>query len=308
VYCFEFTSGKSAKQYTVSVVPKGRGFEVWAAWGRIDDTTPATARKSPKPLARADAEALAARLLDSKRRKGYRAAGPKSRRSAAQKSPPKRPGKLDSKPAPKATATAEWSTRFSQLATRKAIARLVETALMLEGARLDPKQPAEQFASTLVGFAPLARRFVPQEIPLDEKLVKATARGFKTLLAAEEPRRPKDDTGPAVAAMAVALLSRGVKSLDFFYAGGWDSVSMIDDGPEFDFSKRPAGGRAGATRLGAEITNWLLRQNAAFRINEIMYRLLEDSGAGPPEYSQHFSVDFRTGRLRKYGWARDRYE
>ena len=42
--------------------------------------------------------------------------------------------------------------------------------------------------------------------------------------------------------------------------------------------------------------------------NEIMFRLLDDSGAGPPEYSQNFLVDLATGKLRKYGWARDRYE
>jgi hypothetical protein len=108
--------------------------------------------------------------------------------------------------------------------------------------------------------------------------------------------------------MIVALVSRGVKGLDYFYAGGWDSVSMIDDGPDFEFLERPVGGKAGAARLGAEITKWLQRQNAAFQINEIMYRLLEDSGAGPPEYSQNFSVDLQTGRLKKYGWARDRYE
>lgn len=166
----------------------------------------------------------------------------------------------------------------------------------------------DTFASRIVGLAPLARAFVPKEIALDEKLIKSTAKEWKTLLAAEQRRRPKDDPGPIVAAMIVALVSRGVKGLDYFYAGGWDSVSMIDDGPDFEFLERPVGGKAGAARLGAEITKWLQRQNAAFQINEIMYRLLDDSGAGPPEYSQNFSVDLQTGRLKKYGWARDRYE
>ncbi|MFM1868102.1 MAG: hypothetical protein RL591_1510, partial [Planctomycetota bacterium] len=78
--------------------------------------------------------------------------------------------------------------------------------------------------------------FVPKEIALDEKLIKSTAKEWKTLLAAEQPRRPKDDPGPIVAAMIVALVSRGVKGLDYFYAGGWDSVSMIEDGPDLDFS------------------------------------------------------------------------
>jgi hypothetical protein len=53
----------------------------------------------------------------------------------------------------------------------------------------------DTFASRIVGLAPLARAFVPKEIALDEKLIKSTAKEWKTLLAAEQRRRPKDDPG-----------------------------------------------------------------------------------------------------------------
>jgi hypothetical protein len=201
-----------------------------------------------------------------------------------------------------------WSARFTRPATRKAISRLVEAALMLEGARLDPTLDPAAFASRLAGLAPKVRAFLPQEIELDEKIVKATAKEFKALLAAEQPRRPKDDPGPLVAAMIVALVSRGVKSLEYFYAGGWDSVSPIEDGPTVAFLKPPSGGKKGAAKATAQLVAWLKRHDPAFSINEVMFRLLDDSGAGPPEYSQHFRIDLNTGKLRKYGWARDRYE
>ena len=63
--------------------------------------------------------------------------------------------------------------------------------------------------------------------------------------------------------------------------------------------------KAGAARPGAEVAVWLPHQNAAFEINPILYRLPEDSRSSPPEYSQNFSVDFQTGKLRKYGCVRD---
>jgi len=223
--------------------------------------------------------------------------------SKTRKQPATRP-----KPAPKARATNEWSDRLARPATRKAIARLVEAALMHEEARLDPKLDPAAFASRLVGFAPRARAFLPAELTLDEKLVKSTAKEFKALLTAEQPKRPKDEPGPLVAAMIVALVSRGVKSLEYFYAGGWDSVSPIEDGPTVAFLTPPSGGTKGAAKATVQLVAWLKRHDPAFSINEIMYRLLDDSGAGPPEYSQHFLIELTTGKLRKYGWARDRYE
>ena len=40
-------------------------------------------------------------------------------------------------------------------------------------------------------------------------------------------------------------------------------------------------------------------------INDVLMCLLDDTGAGPPEYSQNFSVDLETGKLREYGWKED---
>ena len=288
----ELVRGSSAKQYTVWLMPKARGFEVWAAWGRIADKTPSTARKTQKALPRAEAELVAQKLLDAKRRKGYSERGGKTHVSQQRK---------DARGNP-------WLDRLSDFRARKALATLVIRALRLPGLVLDPKLEPKAVASTLIGYAPHARAFFPKSLSVDERCVRVSTRALRAAVKLEAPLRPKDDPGPIAAAMLVALASRGVKSIDYLYAGGWDEVSMVEDDPTIEFLVAPPGGKAGMRKATAQLATWLAKQHAEFRWSNLLFSLLEDSGAGPPEYSQNFRIDLAAGRTRLYGWERSTYE
>lgn len=311
----EFVRGKSAKQYSVWLSPKGKAFEVWAAWGRISDKTPTNACKSKKPLDRPAAEALAARLLEAKRRKGYAEVGGRTPRIGRADVRSRKAGaeatrkRVRQGSAPKPDA---WSLRFAELKTRKVIASLAEKAFQLEGLALDAKAAPASFASWLVGYSSSCRQFIPPELVLDEAAVKDRER----MLATHEKRcrAKKDGTAPYhslakdVVATIVALMSKGVKRLNWAYAGGWDDISVISEGPEIEFLVRPKGGKKGAAKAGRQLLAWLRKMNPELDINDVLMCLLDDTGAGPPEYSQNFSVDLETGKLREYGWKEDEDE
>lgn len=65
-----FVEGSSDKQYSVTIQPSGDSFDVVAAWGRTGSTMQ-TAVKTASPAPLEKAQALANKLLDEKRRKGY---------------------------------------------------------------------------------------------------------------------------------------------------------------------------------------------------------------------------------------------
>lgn len=68
----EYVDGTSAKQYTVFLEPNGKKFDVVTQWGRISDDTPEQKNKNAKPLDREEAEALFAKVVAEKTKKGYK--------------------------------------------------------------------------------------------------------------------------------------------------------------------------------------------------------------------------------------------
>ena len=69
--CLEFKNGVSAKQYTLWIEPNGKKFDVVTQWGKISDTTPEQKTKNAKPLDKAEAELLYAKVISEKAKKGY---------------------------------------------------------------------------------------------------------------------------------------------------------------------------------------------------------------------------------------------
>lgn len=65
-----YREGSSDKQYSVTIQPQDGGYVVNAAWGRTGSTMQ-TATKSNGPVTREEAQAIADKLLNEKRKKGY---------------------------------------------------------------------------------------------------------------------------------------------------------------------------------------------------------------------------------------------
>jgi hypothetical protein len=203
--------------------------------------------------------------------------------------------------------TFDWRACFDQTAARRSIAAMVRGCRRLDALELDPSLPAEAFASDLAGAVPRCEPYLPDGIRLDPKRTKASAAAAGRL-ARSRDLRCKEDPGPRLARMALALMSRGVRSLDFFYDGGWDEVSPIDEWPTIAFIDAPRGGAKESSRAAGAVVDWMKKSDAGFDINELMYRLLDDSGAGPPEYSQHFRIDLWRWKFRRYGYELVTYD
>lgn len=207
----------------------------------------------------------------------------------------------------RAPAAFDWGSAFRRIATRRAIAAMVNGCRRMEGLDLDPSLPADLFASDLAGAVPGCERFLPKGIALDAKRVRRAAAAAKAL-AVRQGLRAKSDGGPRLARLCLALMSRGVRSLDYFYDGGWDEVAPVDEWPTLAFVVPPPGGERGERRAAISTAEWIRKTDPAFDPNELMYRLLDDSGAGPPEYSQHFRVDLWRWKLRTYGYELVTYD
>ena len=68
----EFVEGTSAKQYTLWLEQEGKKFNLVTQWGKISDDTPEQKVKNAKPLDQAEAEALYAKVVGEKMKKGYK--------------------------------------------------------------------------------------------------------------------------------------------------------------------------------------------------------------------------------------------
>ena len=298
----EFVRGTSAKQYTVWIERSGEKFEVWASWGRIDDKTPTTALKSKRLLVRADAEALAATLLDTKRRNGYADIGKAKPKTVSEtKKPATKVRRITAR-------SCEWGLRFARPATRRAIACLSMQALGWHKTVLDPKADMHVFASQIVGIRAGVRPFLPEGIEIDARVAESTARALSQLKGWSDAMSSRADTMACVVEYCVAFLSHGVKEIRWEYAGGGDGIGVFDEATEYRFFKQPKGGKSG-TRERAEQTLASIRKiDGSFDPSILFSELVGATGAGPPEYgepeySENLLVNFEKGFFKAYGWV-----
>lgn len=207
----------------------------------------------------------------------------------------------------------DWLAHFNKPQTRKTIARLIQSCNDSE-VKIDKKAKPEQFAEQVISFSPNSWKFLPKSLVPDAERRKV----LDTLNKLAEPegekfwyRRDNKAIPPAI----LALMSRGVKSIDFQYSGGWDETSYDQQAPYIEFfpnalskadDKRFNGNNyIESEKFTAELFDWL-KAETGVEAQDILYAFLDDSGAGDGNtYSQMMKIDLEDWSVHLHDYEED---
>ena len=199
-----------------------------------------------------------------------------------------------------------WEKLLEQKRTRIAIANMVSTCTA-GGVRLNSRGSIAAFVSGLITFAPEAEQFLPSNFCLDLKPVGRQKKRVKSGV----PSSDGAVSDSALVCALLALMSKGVKELEFEYIGGWDETEL-SDAPHITFRNElhksnfvGRGFSEAVIRQSRTIINWVWNQTGVSN-TDIMYRLMDDSGAGPPRYSQSLTISLDTWKVKKHSYKIDR--
>ena len=211
--------------------------------------------------------------------------------------------KKKTKKAPAKAKTAyDWTERFNAPAVRKAIVKMVKaTACEDENCLLESRMSPDTFANTLITYIPKAYKYLPKGLVADEEKQKAI------ILLAELANKDVgngwasyNDPDPNVACALLMLMSRGVKSLDFSYSGGWDETSYDESGPSIEYHDD-----APPAISNDELWDWI-KKELDIEAQEIFYKFLDDSGAGDGNtYSQMLLIDLADWKIKLHDYEED---
>lgn len=207
----------------------------------------------------------------------------------------------------------DWLSHFNKAQTRKTIVSLLNVC-MDDEFKIDAKATPEQFAEQVLGICPDAYKFLPESLVPDAERRKV----LQTLNKLAEPddnkiwyRRDNKAIPPAV----LALMSRGVKSLDFQYIGGWDETNYDEGAPAIEFydgvlnkaDDKILNGKdwkkSDAFRL--DLFAWV-KEETNVEAQDILYAFLDDSGAGDGNtYSQMMKLDLEKWKISLHDFEED---
>jgi hypothetical protein len=210
----------------------------------------------------------------------------------------------------------DWLAHFNKAQTRKTIVRLLN-ACVDEEVKIDTNAKPEQFAEQIISYSPNAWKFLPESLVPDPE----RRRVLETLNKLAEPddskiwyRRDNPFIPPAI----LALMSRGVKSLDFQYSGGWDETSYDERAPTVDFfpdalpkdEEKRSNSKDWQTveKFYCDLFDWL-KAETEVEAQDILYAFLDDSGAGDGNtYSQMMKIDLEKWSISLHDYEQDEYE
>lgn len=219
---------------------------------------------------------------------------------------------MPSKAAILQTSHYDWSKKFKNKTVRESIIAMVNATVNDDSnCLLDPDSSDEVFANTLLTYIPKAYKYLPEGVVGDESKRKAV-----NLLAQLAKKEDINEHDMNLACAFLILISRGVKSLDFGYSGGWDETSYNDDivvgwqkgalPPVLDkkFKKDYGELRDFITEMFNEV-----KEETEITDGDILYRFLDDSGAGDGNtYFQWLLLDFSNFKFTMHDYEEDEWE
>ena len=204
----------------------------------------------------------------------------------------------------------DWNKSFDEESTRKSIMGFLVTTMKLDKSSLQEEMNKTEFYAVLNAHLPDVKRFLPSDIKISEEEMKALA--LLHQLASKDVLSHWNQPQPKIATALIALMSKGVISLDFQYSGGWDETSWDQDVPDVAYAagtfsesqknefKKNYGCK---DAYNLELFKWIKEQTEV-DASDILYAFLSDSGAGDGNsYSQCFKIS-----LDEWGLAEHSYE
>ena len=204
----------------------------------------------------------------------------------------------------KTASSYDWTSQFNNPKVRKAIVKMVKaTACQNDDCLLQADMSPEVFANTLLVYVPKAYKYLPKGLVADEAKQKAI------VLLAELAKKEDgngfarwSDPDPNTACALILMMSKGVKSLDFNYSGGWDETSYDDCcSIEWHDGAIPLKGKTNDHKVYAKCETELfeeVKKETGVEDRDILYKFLDDSGAGDgTTYSQSLLIDLSDWKI-----------
>lgn len=202
----------------------------------------------------------------------------------------------------------DWAKSLRSKPVRRSIAAMVNEVLNLDDSILDENTSLENFNTTLVALSPACEQFLPKDIEIDRSKIKSVM--LLHQLAVESKKKESNYWSPQADKRfinsAIALMSKGVTELNFMYSGGTDEISTSED-VLCEFSGKSYKSWEKQLKDSNEVLKWLagFPEDSFISPIDMMYSFLDDSGAGPPEYSQNFRILLFKWKYEKYGYEED---
>jgi hypothetical protein len=222
--------------------------------------------------------------------------------------------KVSKKTVKKAVSSYDWTSQFNNPKVRKAIVKMVKATACVDDSDciLQADMSPEMFANTLLVYVPKAYKYLPKGLVADEAKQKAL------ILLAELSKKDDGngfarwtDPDPNTACALILMISKGVKSLDFTYSGGWDETSYDDccsvewhEGVMPQLEKKNVDYKVHEKcvhELFEEVKN-----ETGVEDRDILYKFLDDSGAGDGNtYSQSLLIDLTQWKVMLHDMEED---
>lgn len=209
--------------------------------------------------------------------------------------------------APQETSPADdWSKYFASARGRQAIAALAANLNRRAASRLSATLPPDAFAALLLAYAPAVQRLIPYDIMSDSKFDTKHARALAVvakLRSRDEQSAGWSDQNARALASCVVAAAAGVHAASLRYSGGWDETEP-NESVSITFRPGVCEDAEDAMRRAQRLSDTLYighECNAYVRLSHLLLMFTNDSGSGPPVYSQNVEVNFSTGKCRLYG-------
>lgn len=203
----------------------------------------------------------------------------------------------------------DWSRYFASRKSRAALATLAAGINWRAVRPLKATLSPDRFAAYLLAYAPAANRWIPDDVRgngFESKCDRALAAVAKVRWNAETGSGWDDRDSRALASFVV-ISAFGVRCASLRYAGGWDEWDAsggvhimfragVCDEPDEALQR---------AQLLADILNIGQGCDAFVDLPTLLRSFAQDSGAGPPLYSQNVEINFTTGKSRLYGYEVD---
>ena len=210
------------------------------------------------------------------------------------------------------TAKFDWEKAFKSKPIRRSIAKMVNDVLGLDDEPIiDENANINTFATTLVALSPACEAYLPKGIAIERDKVKSISLLHDLAIEGKKKKRNfwRPQADPKFINSAIALMSKGITELNFAYSGGTDEISTFDD-VLCEFHGKTYKAYDKQLKDSAEVIKWLgdLPDTDFINAFDMMYSFLDDSGAGPPEYSQNFRISLFKWGYEKHGYEEDEYQ
>ncbi len=192
---------------------------------------------------------------------------------------------------------ADWGKVLGSPKFRRAVANFVST--IRKTMKLGASSSVLDFAAALTAYAPIVSTWIPEDVRAERRFAQTRERMAKSIAKSDW----STDDARALASFVCATAC-GVKTAALLYDGGWDEREATDD-LQVSFRAGICTDEDEARERAQKVVDYLnvlAWHGEVLSLTRLLMNSCDDSGAGPPLYSQNVEMAFATGTTRLHGY------